>query len=152
MDLFIEIIYLLEKNYDSPLLKQVWITFLTIVIFCGILIFIKKTFSKGSKYIKPFNLYKNTNKHPCVTYVKRFFICLLALLLLQKCNKTKIIFEVLKEQESRDIFNTDFYLTMKAIEKRKTTKFLSYYAFSKAHLHNYRLILESFYYFLVISI
>ena len=29
---------LLEKNYDSPLLKQVWIIFLTIVIFCGILI------------------------------------------------------------------------------------------------------------------
>ena len=58
---------LLEKNYDSPLLKQVWIIFSTIVIFCGILIFINKTFSKRSKYIKPYNLYKNTNKHPCVT-------------------------------------------------------------------------------------
>ena len=70
---------LLEKNYDSPLLKQVWIIFSTIVTFCGILIFINKTFSKRSKYIKPYKLYKNTNKHPCVTYVKRFFICLLVL-------------------------------------------------------------------------
>ena len=83
----------LEKNYDSPLLKQVWIIFSTIVIFCGFLIFINKTSSKRSKYIKPCNLCKNTNKHPCVTYVKRFFICLLVLLLLQKCNKMKNIFE-----------------------------------------------------------
>ena len=71
---------LLEKNCDSPLLKQVWIIFSRIVICCGILIFINKTFSKRNKYIKPYNLHKNTNKHPCVTYVKRFFICLLVLL------------------------------------------------------------------------
>ena len=125
---------LLEKNYNSPLLKQVWIIFSTIVIFCGILIFINKTFLKRSRYIKPYNLYKNTNKHPCVTYVKWFFICLL----LQKCNKTKIIFEVLKEQESRDVFNTDSYLMMQAIEKCKTTEFLSYYALSKVHLHKHQ--------------
>ena len=50
----------------------------------------------------------------------------------------KIIFEVLKEQESRDIFNTDSYLTMQAIEKSKTTKFLSYYALSKVHLHKHQ--------------
>ena len=129
---------LLEKNYDSPLLKQVWIIFSTIVISCGILIFINKTFSKRSKYIKPYNLYKNTNKHYCVTYVKQFFICLLVLLLLQKCNMMKINFEVLKEQESRDIFNTDSYLMMKAIEKSETTNFLSYYALSKAHLHKHK--------------
>ena len=85
---------LLEKNYDSPLFKQVWIIFSVIVIFGGILIFINKTFSKRSKYIKPYNLYKNANKRPCVTYVKRFSICLLVLLLLHKCNKTKTIFEV----------------------------------------------------------
>ena len=78
---------------------------------------------------------KNTNKHPSVTYMERFFICLLALLLLQKCNKTKTIFEVLKEQESRDVFNTDSYLMMQAIENSKTSKFLSYYALSKVHLH-----------------
>ena len=70
---------LLEKNYDFPLLKQVWIIFSTIVISCGILVFINKTFSKRSKYIKSYNLYKNTNKKPCVTYVKQFFICLLVL-------------------------------------------------------------------------
>ena len=97
---------LLEKNYDSPLLKQVWIIFSTIVIFCGILILINKTFSKKSKYMKPYNLYKNTNKHPCVTYVKRFFICFISSFVLQ------IIFEFSKEQESRDIFNTDSYLMM----------------------------------------
>ena len=60
---FMEFIYsdhlkLLEKNYDSPLLKQIWIIFSTIVIFCGILIFINKTFSKRSKYIKLYNVYK----------------------------------------------------------------------------------------------
>ena len=126
---------LLEKKYDSPLPKQVWIIFSTIVIFCDILIFINETSSKRSKYIKPYNLYENTNKHPCVTYVKRFCICFLVLLLLQKCNKTKIIFDVLKEQESRDIFNTDSYLIMPAIEKSKTSKFLSYCALSKVHLH-----------------
>ena len=129
---------LLEKNYDSPLLKQVWIIFSTIVIFCGILIFINKTFSKRSKYIKPYNLYKNTNKHPCVTYVKKFFVCLLVLLLLQKCNKMKINFEILKEQESRDTFNTDSYLMMQAIEKSETAKSLSYYPLSKVHLHRHK--------------
>ena len=98
---------LLEKNCDYPLLKQVWIISLTIVIFCGFLIFINKTFSKRNKYIKPYNLYKYTEKHRSITYMKQFFICLLVLLLLQKCNKTKIIFEVLKEQESRDIFKAD---------------------------------------------
>ena len=127
---------LLVKNYDS-LLKHVWIISSTIVIFCGILIFINKTFSKRSRYIKAYNLYKNTNKHPCVTYVKRFFICLLVLLLLQKCNQ-KIIFEVLKEQEYSDIFNNDSYLMMYAIEKSKTTEFLSYYALSKVHLHKHK--------------
>ena len=65
--------------------------------------------------------------------MKRCFICLLVLLLLQKCNKTKNIFEVLKEQESRDIFNTDSYLM-----KSQTTMFLSYYALSKVHLHMYK--------------
>ena len=45
---------LLEKNYDSPLLMQGWIISSTIVIFCGILIFMNKTFSKSSKYIKPY--------------------------------------------------------------------------------------------------
>ena len=82
-------------------------------------------------------MYKNTNKHPCVTYVKRFFLCLLVLLLLQKCNKTKIMFEVLKEQKSRDIFNTDSYLMMQAVEKSETTKFLSCYALPKVHLHKH---------------
>ena len=134
------------------MLKQVWIFFLTIVIFCGILIFINKTFSKRRKYIKPYNLYKNTNKHPCVTYVKRLFICLLVLLLLQKCNKTKIIFEVLKQQESRDIFNPDSYLMMQAIEKSKTTKFLSYYALSKVHLHKHKSYFKLFCYLFVILI
>ena len=76
--------------------------------------------------------------------MKRFFICLLVLLLLQKCNKTKNIFEVLKEQESRDIFNTDSYLMMQTIEKSKTTKFLSCYALSKVHLHKHK------YYFRII--
>ena len=128
---------LLVKNYDS-LLKYVWIISSTIVIFFGILIFIHKTFSKRSKYIKAYNLCKKTNKHPCVTYVKWFFICLLVLLLLQKFNKTKIIFEVLKEQEYRDIFNNDSYLMMHAIEKSKTTKFLPYYALSKIHLHKHK--------------
>ena len=47
----------------------------------------------------------------------------------------KIIFEVLKEQEYSDIFNNDSYLMMYAIEKSKTTEFLSYYALSKVHLH-----------------
>ena len=98
---------LLEKNCDSPLLKQVWIISLTIVIFCGFLIFINKTFSTRNKYIKLYNLYKYTKKHPSITYMKQFFIYLLVLLLLQKFNKTKIIFEVLKEQESRDIFKPD---------------------------------------------
>ena len=98
---------LLEKNCDSPLLKQVWIISLTIVIFCGFLIFINKTFSTRNKYIKPYNLYKYTEKHPSITYMKQLFIYLLVLLLLQKCNKTKIIFEALKEQESRDIFKPD---------------------------------------------
>ena len=42
--------------------------------------FFTKTFSKKSKYIKLYNLCKNTNKHPCVIYMKRFFMCLLALL------------------------------------------------------------------------
>ena len=50
----------------------------------------------------------------------------------------KIIFEVLKEQESRDIFNTDSYLMMQAIEKSETTKFLSYYALSEVHLHKHK--------------
>ena len=76
--------------------------------------------------------------------MKRCFICLLVLLLLQKCNKTKNIFEVLKEQESRDIFNTDSYLMMQTIEKSKTTKFLSCYALSKVHLHKHK------YYFRII--
>ena len=120
------------------MLKQVWIIFSTIVIFCGILIFINKTFSKRSKYIKCYNLYKNTNKHPCVIYVKRFFICFIVLLFLQKCNKMKINFEVLKEQESRHIFNTDSYLIMQATEKSETTKFLSYYALSKVYLHKHK--------------
>ena len=60
---------LLEKNCDSPLLKQVWIIFSRIVICCGILIFINKTFSKRNKYIKPYNLHKNTNKH--ISYQNR---------------------------------------------------------------------------------
>lgn len=38
------------------------------------------------------------------------------------------IFEILKEQESRYIFNNDSYLMIQAIEKSKTMKFLSYYA------------------------
>ena len=97
---------LLEKNYGSPLLKQVWIIFSTIVIFCGILIFIKKTFSKRSKYIKPYNLCKITNKHPCITYVKRFFICLLVLSLLQKWNKMKIFLKSLKSK------NLEIYVTL----------------------------------------
>ena len=50
----------------------------------------------------------------------------------------KITFEVLKEQESRDIFNTDSYLMMQAIEKSETTKFLSYYALSKVYLHKHK--------------
>ena len=101
-----DLLKLLEKNCDSRLLKEVWITFLIIVIFCGILIIVNKTISKRSKCIKPYTLHKNTNEHPCVTYVKWFLICLLVLWLLQKCNKTKTVFEVLKEEESRDIFNT----------------------------------------------
>ena len=50
----------------------------------------------------------------------------------------KINFEVLKEQESGDIFNTDSYLIMQATEKSVTTKFLSYYALSKVHLHKHK--------------
>ena len=50
----------------------------------------------------------------------------------------KINFEVLKEQESRDTFNTHSYLMMKAIEKSETTNFLSYYALSKVHLHKHK--------------
>ena len=107
---------------------------MTIVIFCGILIFINKTFLKRSRYIKPYNLYKNTNKQPCVTYVKRFFICLL----LQKCNKTKIIFEVLKEQESRDIFNTDSYLMMQLLRSVKLWSFYPTMLQSKVHLHEHQ--------------
>ena len=48
------------------------------------------------------------------------------------------MFEVLKEQESKDIFNTDSYLMMQAIEKSNTTKFLSYYALSKVYLHKHQ--------------
>ena len=50
----------------------------------------------------------------------------------------KIVFEVLKEQESRDIFNTDSYLRMQSIEKSETTKFSSYYALSKVDLHKHK--------------
>ena len=50
----------------------------------------------------------------------------------------KINFEVLKEQGSRYIFNTDSYLMMQAIEKSEATKFLSYYALSKVHLHKHK--------------
>ena len=143
---------LLEKNYNCPLLKQVWISFSTIVIFCDILIFINKTFSKRSKYIKHYNLYKNTNKRPCVTYVKRFFISLLTLLLLQKCNKMKIIFEVLKEQESRDVFNTDSYLTMQVLRRVKLQSFYPAMLYQRSIYTSTGLVLESFCYFLVISI
>ena len=50
----------------------------------------------------------------------------------------KIIFEVINKQESRGIFNIDSYLMMQAIEKSETTKFLSYYALSKVHLHMHK--------------
>ena len=100
------------------MLNQVSIIFSTIVIFCGILIFINKTFSKRSKYIKPYYLYKNTNKHPCVNLIEMIFDIFISSF--TEIYKTKIIFEVLKEQEPRDIFNTDSYFTMQAIEKSKT--------------------------------
>ena len=37
-----------------------------------------------------------------------------------------------------EIFNTDSYLMMQAIEKSKLTKFLSYYALSKVHSHKHK--------------
>ena len=94
------------------------------------------SFRMGGREINGNNIYYIEYLYSFIGFIYReHFIYLLVLLLLQKCNKMKTVFEVLREQEYRDIFNTDSYLMMQAIEKSETTKFLSYYDLSKVYLH-----------------
>ena len=97
------------------------------------LVTINKFFSKRNRNFKH-KLCKINNRHHFITILKCFFFCLFFLLLLCKANNIKINFEVLKCQDSKEIFSKDSSLTMQAIGKTETKKILFYYALSKIHL------------------
>ena len=97
------------------------------------LVIINKFFSKRNRNLKHYKLRKINNKHLFITILKRF--CLLFfLLLLCKANNIKTNFEVLKCQDSKEMFSKDSYLTMQAIGTTETKKILSYHALSEIHL------------------
>ena len=99
------------------------------------LVTINKFFSKRNFKHK---LCKINNRHHFITISKCFFFCLFFLLLLCKVNNIKTNSEVLKRQDSKEIFSKDSYLTMQAIGKTETKKILSYYALSKIHLRMHK--------------
>ena len=70
--------------------------------------------------------------------MKRFLFCLFFLLLLCKANDIATNFDVLKCQESKEIFSKDSFFTIQAIGKNESKKILLYYALSKIHLRKHK--------------
>ena len=109
-------------------------------------------FFKKNQKLQHSELCKNDNKHVFITILKHFPFCFFFLLLLCKANNIKTKFEVLKCQNSKEIFSKIVILPYKLLGILKIRRFYPTMLYQRFIYASISLILDSYFFIQVILI